>query len=68
MKSKIGETLVRIGVAIPSKATVGELVLPGCTVGAAVVPQVTAATATAAVIHYIYRFGKNYYCSPNRYC
>jgi hypothetical protein len=49
-----------VGLAIPGKATVGETgavvdaggaVPPGGTVGAVVVPQATAATATAAVSH-----------------
>src|SRR5918992_3353756 len=42
-----------VGLAIPGKATVGETegsVPLGCPVGAAVVPQATAATATIAVI------------------
>src|SRR5919106_2855393 len=43
-----------VGLAIPGKAAVGEAgasVPPGCTVGAAVVPQAMAASATAVVIH-----------------
>src|ERR671914_1073139 len=39
-----------VGLAIPGKATVGEVVPSGCPVGAAVVPQATAASATAVVI------------------
>ncbi len=39
-----------VGLAIPGKATVGEAVSPGGAVGAAVVPQATAATTTTAVI------------------
>src|SRR5688500_13508765 len=39
-----------VGLAIPGKATVGEVVPSGCPVGAAVVPQAMAASATAVVI------------------